>query len=81
MAAAARVAATLIALMGKAPKTAAIVCDTVKETFSDYSVAAILSLAVPIIPLAFLALISRGLSRTGLLSNTPELEFNFEVGK
>ncbi|MBB4374115.1 hypothetical protein GGD63_006944 [Bradyrhizobium sp. cir1] len=69
LAAAGGVAGMLIALLGKAPRTAAIVRDTAKKTFSDYSIGAILALAVPIFSVCLLALISWSLDKLTIQSS------------
>lgn len=51
-------AGLLIAILGKASKTAAVVQDMVKKTLSDYSITTVLAIAVPVFCVCFLALTS-----------------------
>ncbi len=58
-------AGLVIALLGKTPRTVAIVKDTVHKTLADYSIATILAIAVPVFAIFVASLISWAIDIAG----------------
>lgn len=52
------VAGTIIALLGKAPRTTAVIQDTVRKTLADYSIPVVLAVAMPVFGISVVSLIS-----------------------